>query len=145
MKLKLATGLIILTLAAGILSACAAEPVDIPPSPLPVTEAESREIAQEFLGNSPTFQFDGIEGSIVLTETLETFGFYTWGFVFGFVCANAGYGDRAGMAVATVITPHTAIVAVSQGTVDGGTIDVVWNMLAQQELATPPITSATAP
>lgn len=106
---------------------------------------ESVQIAEDFLRNSPTFQFDGIEGSITLVETLETFGFYSWGFTFEFECASAGYGDRTGRVLAQVITPHTVTVSVSQGIVDGGTIDGTWNMLAQQEITTPAITTATAP
>jgi hypothetical protein len=103
------------------------------------TEEESLEIAEEFLKNSPTFQFDGIEGSIEYVETLDVFCPYCWGFVFEFECANAGYGDRTDREVAAVITAHEAIIGVSQGNVDGGTIDGVWNMMTQQEISPPEI------
>ncbi|MCP4608872.1 MAG: hypothetical protein GY845_09180, partial [Planctomycetes bacterium] len=35
-----------------------------------VTQEESQEIAQEYLLNSPTYLFDGIDGSIELVNTL---------------------------------------------------------------------------
>jgi hypothetical protein len=107
------------------------------------TEEESLKLAEEFLKNSPTFQFDGIEGSIKHVETLEAFCPYCWGFVFEFECANAGYGDRSGLEVAPVITSHEAHISVSQGKVDGGTIDGVWDMIAQQEVTEPEIKTAT--
>lgn len=109
---------------------------------LMATEEESLEIAEEFLKNSPTFQFDGIEGSIRHIDTLEVFCPYCWGFVFEFECASAGYGDRTDLQVATVITPHEAVISVSQGTVDGGTIDGVWDMVKQQMIAEPEIKTA---
>jgi len=109
---------------------------------LMATEEESQHIALDFLKNSPTFQFDGIEGSIKHVETLDAFCPYCWGFVFEFMCANAGYGDRTDMAVDTVITPHTATISVSQGNIDAGTIDGVWDMAAQQEITPPEIKTA---
>jgi hypothetical protein len=106
------------------------------------TEEESLKTAEDFLKNSPTFQFDGIEGSIKHIETLEAFCPYCWGFVFEFECANAGYGDRSGQEVATVITPHEAIISVGQGNVDGGSIDGIWDMVTQQEITPPEIKTA---
>jgi hypothetical protein len=108
------------------------------------SEEESLKLAEEFLMNSPTFRFDGIEGSIKHTDTLEAFCPYCWGFVFEFECASAGYGDRTGQEVATVITAHEAIISVSQGQVDGGTIDSKWDMFAQQEITKPTIEIETA-
>ena len=111
------------------------------------TEEESRELAREYLENSPTFLYDGIVGSITFKETLETFGFYTWGFVFEFDSDNAGYGDRSGKIVATVTTHHTAVISVSGGRVANGVIDGKWDM--QSQLVIPPTlprtTTATAP
>jgi hypothetical protein len=106
---------------------------------LMATEEESLEIAMEFLKNSPTFKFDGIEGSIKHVDTQEAFCPYCWGFVFEFTCSNGGYGDRTNMAVDTVITPHEAIISISQGKVDGGTIDGIWDMIKQQEITAPEI------
>lgn len=103
------------------------------------TEEESLKLAEDFLINSPTFRFDGIEGSIKHTDTLEAFCPYCWGFVFEFKCSTGGYGDRTNTEVDTVITPHEAIISVSQGQVDGGTIDGKWDMFAQQEITTPTI------
>lgn len=106
------------------------------------TEEESLKTAEEFLKNSPTFQFDGVEGSIKHKDTLEAFCPYCWGFVFEFVCSTGGYGDRTGMAVDLVITTHEAVISVSQGKVDGGTIDGAWDMMTQQMIKEPQITTA---
>ena len=108
------------------------------------TEEESLELARAYLENSPTFAWDGIEGGIVHIETLQTFGFYSWGFVFEFECASAGYGDRTDQQVATVITPHTAVIAVEAGEVTGGTIDSYWDMETQLPFTEPTVATATA-
>jgi hypothetical protein len=106
------------------------------------TEEASLEIAGDFLRNSPTFRFDGIEGSIVHTDTLEAFCPYCWGFVFEFQCAHAGYGDRTEQVLAQVITTHEAIISVSGGVIDGGAIDGKWDMVKQQEIPPPQIETA---
>jgi hypothetical protein len=107
-----------------------------------MSEEEGLKIAEDFLRNSPTFKFDGIDGSIKHVKTLEAFCPYCWGFVFEFECAAAGYGDRTGQQLAQVITAHSAVISVSQGKVDGGVIDDTWDMLEQQEITVPEITTA---
>jgi len=106
------------------------------------TEEESLRIAEDFLRNSPTYKYDGVEGSIKHVETLEAFCPYCWGFVFEFECLNTGYGDRSNKQVSTGITRHKARISVSQGKVDGGTIDDIWDMMTQQEITPPTIKTA---
>ena len=99
-----------------------------------VSEEESREIAEEFVEDSPTFVFDGIEDSLVLTDTLTLQGPYCWQFVFEFDSSHAGYGDRTGLTLAEVITPHQAVVTVEQGEVTDAVLDGEWDMLSQETL-----------
>jgi len=99
-----------------------------------VSEEESREIAEEFVEDSPTFVFDGIEDSLVLTDTLALQGPYCWQFSFEFDSSHAGYGDRTGLTLAEVITPHQAVVTVEQGEVTGAVLDGEWDMLSQETL-----------
>ena len=99
-----------------------------------VSEEESREIAEEFVEDSPTFVFDGIEGSLVLTDTLALQCPYCWQFVFEFDSSHAGYGDRTGLTLAEVITPHQAVVTVEQGEVTDAVLDGEWDMLSQETL-----------
>lgn len=106
------------------------------------TEEESLRIAEDFLRNSPTYKYDGVEGSIKHIETLEAFCPYCWGFVFEFQCLNTGYGDRSNKQVSSIITRHKAHISVSQGKVDGGTIDDKWDMMTQQEITPPTIETA---
>jgi hypothetical protein len=99
-----------------------------------VSEEESGEIAEEFVEDSPTFVFDGIEDSLVLTDTLALPDPYCWQFVFEFDSSHAGYGDRTGLSLAEVITPHQAVVTVEQGEVTGAVLDGEWDMLSQEML-----------
>ncbi|RJS74348.1 hypothetical protein CW714_01660, partial [Methanophagales archaeon] len=63
-------------------------------SPMPADKDKSREIAKNYLLNSPTFRFDGIEDSLklVVTNTLKCP--CCWEFVFEFQCRHSGYGNR---------------------------------------------------
>ncbi len=103
-----------------------------------ITEEISQQIALDFLKNSPTFAFDGIEGSINLIRVEPAFCPYCWGFVYQFQCSHAGYGDRHDKMLAQVITDHEAIISISMGEVDGGTIDDYWDIITQQEISTEP-------
>jgi len=103
-----------------------------------ITEEISQQIALDFLKNSPTFAFDGIEGSIKLIRVEPAFCPYCWGFVYQFQCSHAGYGDRHDKMLAQVITDHEALISVSMGEVDGGTIDGYWDIVTQQEISVRP-------
>ena len=97
-----------------------------------ISEEDSQTIAEEFLRNSPTFAFDGIEGSLRLVETLYPDIEYAWSFIFTFESRHAGYGDRAGQIVAQVITPHEATITVEYGEVKSALMDEKWNMIEQK-------------
>lgn len=99
-----------------------------------VSEEESQEIAEEFVEDSPTFVFDGIEDSLLLTDTLALQSPYCWQFVFEFDSSHVGYGDRTGLTLAEVITPHQAVVTVEQGEVTDAVLDGEWDMLSQETL-----------
>jgi len=96
------------------------------------TKEQSREIAEDYLRNDPTFRFDGIAGSIKLVETNRPGGTYCWEFVFEFECLHAGYGDRSGEVVAQVITPHSARIVVMAGEVVSAVMDGKWDMVNQR-------------
>jgi hypothetical protein len=96
------------------------------------TEENSRQLADEFVRNSPTFKFDGIEDSLKLVETLYSDIENAWQFVFQFESRHAGYGNRTGQMLAQVITPHEAIITVEDGEVKSAVIDEKWDMINQR-------------
>lgn len=99
-----------------------------------ITEDNSRQIAEEFVENSPTFKFDGIEHSLELAETLYPDIENAWAFVFQFESRHAGYGNRTGQMLAQVITPHEAIITVENGHVKSAVMDGKWDMINQKML-----------
>jgi outer membrane murein-binding lipoprotein Lpp len=101
-----------------------------------ITEEEARQIAEDFVRNSPTFAFDGIEDTLQLGETLYPDIENAWQFVFQFESRHAGYGDRTGQMLAEVITPHEAIITVERGQVVSAIMDEQWNMLTQSIIFT---------
>ncbi len=100
------------------------------PSPYPSKPAL---VAEEFLKNSQTFAFDGMEETLQLTGVTSDQG---WTFTFEFKCAHGGYGDRTGKPVIQAITPHTAVITVDNLEITSAIIDGKWNMIRQEEVAT---------
>jgi len=103
-----------------------------------VTIEESQNVAEDFVKNSPTYAFDGMEDTLELTATTDLSTPYGWQFTYEFQSLQAGYGDRTDQMMAEVITPHEAVVTVIQGEVTEAVMDGTWDMLAQQELNTAP-------
>ena len=97
-----------------------------------INEEGARQIAENFVRNSPTFAFDGIPETLELVETLYPDIENAWGFVFQFESRHAGYGDRTGENLAQVITPHEAHVTVQDGEVMSALMDEKWDMLVQE-------------
>ncbi|RZN33651.1 MAG: hypothetical protein EFT35_10340 [Methanophagales archaeon ANME-1-THS] len=103
-----------------------------------ITEAESKAIAREFVENSPTYRFDGFD--LVYNQTIVLRCPSCWVFVFEFKSRHAGYGDRTGQVLAQVITPHTAVITVINGTVTGAVLDGKWDMITQSYYQTSKMT-----
>jgi heat shock protein HslJ len=99
-----------------------------------VSEDESLNIAQQFLKNSSTYNFDGIEETLKNKETLTLRCPYCWQFIFTFDSRHAGYGDRTGQMLAQVITLHTARITVQEGEVTYAVLDDKWDMLQQEKI-----------
>ena len=99
-----------------------------------MTETWSRNIAEEFVRNSPTFTYDGIEETLVLTGTMLLRCPYCWAFSFEFDSRHAGYGCREGEALAQVITHHETVISIDKGEVVSAVMDGKWDMLQQEAI-----------
>lgn len=101
---------------------------------IPISEGEGLEIAHDFIINCPTFQFDGIKGSLEHMGTMYSESPpYGWEFVFSFKCGHPGYGDdRGAQAAPTVITPHTSRIVVQDNKVISAIMDRKWDMIRQE-------------
>ncbi|NQU96852.1 MAG: DUF333 domain-containing protein [Chloroflexi bacterium] len=108
-------------------------------------QEESAQVAREYVLNTPTYLFDGIEGSLTLVERFDAFCPYCWGYVFKYKSAHPGYGDRSGQVLAQVITVHEILVSTSGGAVDGATVDRQWDVVAQSPVKAPVVVTAVAP
>ena len=97
------------------------------PSGLDVAKQE----ALDFVKGSPTYGYDGIEGSLSLvrSDVARCPGCYV--LTFQFRSRQAGYGDRTGKLLAQVITDHEAVVVFSGGEITQAILDDAWDMLTQ--------------
>lgn len=106
------------------------------------TVEEAEELALEWLRAAPTYSFDGIEESMIVTETLIAESYPVQYFVIiNFSCTQAGYGDRTGQMLAQVITEHSARIVVSNGEVRSAIIDDIWDEYMQMDSETSGILS----
>ena len=99
-----------------------------------VSQDESKQIAEDYLRSSPTFEYDGIENSVNLIAINTLRCPYCWEFTFEFQTRHAGHGDRTGQLLAQVITSHTARVIVLEGEVVSAVCCDNWNMMTQSSI-----------
>jgi len=77
-----------------------------------ISQEESRDIARQYVIDEPTFVFDGMSETLALVNSTILKCPYCWEFVYQFDCRQPGYGNRTGLILAQVITPHAATVVV---------------------------------
>jgi len=95
--------------------------------------------ARQFVCAESTFRFDGMADTLKVSLNRTVAG-SVFEVVAGFTSRQAGFGDRADMMVAQVLTPHRAVITVDRGEVASAVMDGQWDMIAQK-----PIDSATPP
>ena len=100
--------------------------------PKVMSKEDSQKTAIDFLRNSPTFRFDGIENTLKLVWSGAEEKLYRWEFHYEFQSRHAGYGDRTGLILAQVITDHRTQIMVEQGKVVHAVLDGKWDMLRQK-------------
>lgn len=109
------------------------------------SEEAASALAEEYILRSPTYLFDGINGSLefIKAEALVTHsndGFEKphqlegWNVTIRFENSQAGYGDRSDQMLAQVITSHEAVITVENGIITAAVLDGKWNMLEQRIL-----------
>jgi len=123
----------------------------VSPTPTPtapkVTQVPFQKTAEDFIKNSATYKFDGIDGSLQIIEAEEygpTSSFRSIVFTFTFQTAHPGHGDRSGQYLAQVIINHTVVLYVDmdQDIVRTAICDETWDMLTEKDISpVPPIIS----
>lgn len=91
---------------------------------------EGEKAASDFVRNSPTFRFDGIEESFRL-ESSRVIKFCPgcYEYIFYFESSHPGVGDRTGIRLRSEITPHRAVINLVDNTVVAmGVLDDSWDM-----------------
>jgi hypothetical protein len=99
------------------------------------TEETALRIATEFLENGPTYSWDGMDDSIQVIDVVKTLSMNPeWLVTLQFTSSHAGYGDRSGQVVATVITDHVIKVTVNGDTVTSAVIDQIWDEIKEKKI-----------
>ena len=96
----------------------------------PVGSSASIQVAEEFVRDSPTFRFDGIEETFKL-ESSRALQFCPgcYEYTFYFESRHPGVGDRTGIKLRDIITPHRVVVNLAYETdVVMGVMDESWDI-----------------
>jgi hypothetical protein len=117
-----------------VLAACSSSEAGQNTGSKGISQEESQEIARQYVISDPTFQFDGMMETLALVNTTTLKCPYCWEFVYQFDCRQAGYGNRTGLMVAQVITPHTAMIVVEEGRITSAVMDIDWDMMGQKTI-----------
>jgi hypothetical protein len=148
--LALALTLVLSGISCTFTNASTPTPTDTTTTPTPtqtVTQVPFLKLVEDFIKNSSTFKFDGIDGSLKLKKA-EEYGpisvFRSMVFTCEFQTRHPGHGDRSGMMLAQVITTHTAVIYVDVDIeeVRIAACDETWDMMKDIKLPpTPTIVS----
>lgn len=94
------------------------------------TKESAIKSASDFLNGEATYKFDGMQGT--MTANAQKVG-DVYVVTADFTSRQAGYGDRAGMMMAQVLTTHTCVIKVDQnGKIISAIMDGQWDMVKQQ-------------
>ncbi|MDD5701411.1 MAG: hypothetical protein PHU23_05100 [Dehalococcoidales bacterium] len=118
-----ATNIAILTVVLSLIGlSCTQPPAD--------SQEGSQGVAEEFVKQEATYQFDGIPETLKVTSTTAVGN--GWKYTLEFDSRHGGYGNRTGQVLAEVITHHAAEVTVQAGKVTKAIMDQQWDMLNQR-------------
>lgn len=123
---------------AGVRSAASTEFAAVLLDNLSEAQLAAQKTAGDFILNSSTFKFDGIEGSLKFSEIKPSpiSSFRSEYYVFTFQTRHPGHGDRAGQFLAEYITAHKASILINQetGEVISAECDNTWDMLIDKDM-----------
>jgi hypothetical protein len=115
-------------------------PIAVPPAPgnpvhpndPTVMQNDGIALAKQFVMDDATFQFDGMADTIKAEIDGSADPAIA---IVEFTSRHAGYGNRTGLMVAEVITPHKVVVKISGGQVISAVMDERWDMICQKEIS----------
>jgi hypothetical protein len=106
-----------------------------------LTRESALKTASNFLNNEATYKFDGMHDSLTMNAQkveLETSPAQEIYMVTAeFTSRQAGFGDRAGMMMAEVLTTHKCVIEIDQNNnVISAVMDGQWDMMKQKMIST---------
>jgi uncharacterized protein len=122
-------------------SSSASDPATTPDSTT-ATQVPYETLVENLIKNSAAYRFDGIDGSLKITNITgsakgdDPGPVADWMFNAEFQTAHPGHGNRADQVLAQVITAHKAVVIIEDGQIISATCDENWDLLTDKEIKT---------
>jgi hypothetical protein len=104
------------------------------------TKESAIRAATDFVNSEATYKFDGMHDTLTLDDQkieLETYPVQEFYMVTAeFTSRQSGYGDRAGMMMADVLTDHKCVIMINQDNkVVSAVMDSQWDMISQKMIS----------
>jgi hypothetical protein len=93
-------------------------------------EGQVKKLAESWIRQAPTYAYDGSGLRLVNYVQQESFP-VRHVLTYAFTSSHAGYGDRSGMVTAQVITDHSIVITITDGTVQSAVIDGTWDEMGR--------------
>jgi len=105
------------------------------PQAQPATCRQEQAIAltEQFIKNTSTYAFDGIENSIKKLKVESADGGKTWQLTYTFKCKHSGYGDRSDQVLAQVVTEHSVLVTIQDCRIVSAICDKTYDLLTGRQ------------
>lgn len=91
-------------------------------------------LTEQFIKNTATYAFDGVENSIKKVKVETTDNGRTWQLVYLFKCRHPGYGDRSNQVLAEVITEHSVQVTIQGCRIVTAICDKNYDLLTNRQI-----------
>ena len=93
-------------------------------------ESQVKALAESWMREAPTYKYDG-SGLVFINYVQQESFPVRHVLTYNFMSSHAGYGNRTGMMTAQVITEHSIMITIVDGTVDSAVIDGKWDEKGQ--------------
>lgn len=100
--------------------------------PVSCTQEQVIGLTEQFIRNTPTYTFDGIDGSIKKMKVESTESGKAWELTYVFKSKYPGYGDRSNQALTEAVTEHAVQVTIRNCTIVIATCDKSYNLLTNK-------------
>lgn len=102
--------------------------------PVVCTQEKAVNLGTQFIRNTSTFVFDGVENSIRLIKAEQTENGSVWNLSYIYRTKHPGHGDRSHQVLVEQVTEHYAQITLRGCQIVSATCDKNYNLLTSEQI-----------